>query len=308
MADTTNTYSSLTNEQKTYFERKLLSRLLPNLVFAKYGQKKSMPKNEGDKINFRRFNSLAAATTPLTEGVTPDGAALDITKVEAQVAQYGNFVRITDKLDMVGLDPVLSETAGLLGENAALVLDTVVRDEVCAGTSVQYAGARASRDAITASDVVTAAEIKKAVRTLRRNNAKPIDGKYFVGIIDPDVAYDLMNDALWQDVSKYNGGTAIMAGEVGRLGGVRFIETTNTKTAENTGKIAVHMSMIIGKDAYGVVDVEGSSRPEMIVKALGSAGTDDPLNQRASSGWKCMFTCKRLQELAMVRIESSVTA
>jgi len=87
MADTTNTYSSLTNEQKTYFERKLLSRLLPNLVFAKYGQKKSMPKNEGDKINFRRFNSLAAATTPLTEGVTPDGAALDITKVEAQVAQ-----------------------------------------------------------------------------------------------------------------------------------------------------------------------------------------------------------------------------
>lgn len=308
MADATNTYGGLSVEQKTFYERTLLKRLLPILVFMKYGQKKSIPKNQGDKVNFRRFNSLPKITTPLTEGVTPEGAALDITKIEAKVEQYGNFVRITDKLDMVGIDPVLTETAGLLGENAAETLDTIVRDEVCSGTSVMYAGGKANRDALAAGDVLTSTDIRKAVRALRRNNAKPADGKYFVGIIDPDTAYDLMNAPLWQDVSKYNGGTAIMAGEVGRLGGVRFIDSTNTKVVENTGNVNVHMTMILGKDAYGVVDVEGSAKPEMIVKSLGSAGTDDPLNQRASSGWKNMFTAKRLQELSMVRIEHAVSA
>ena len=307
MADTTNTYGGLTNEQKIFYERTLLKRLLPRLVFAQYGQKKSVPKNQGDKVNFRRFNSLPTTTAPLTEGVPPAGAALNVTKVEAKVEQYGNFVRITDKLDLVGIDPVLTETAGLLGENAAETVDEIVREEVVAGTSVMYAGGRANRDAVTAADVLTSTDIRKAVRTLRRNNAKPKDGKFFVGIIDPDIAFDLMNDPLWQDVSKYNGGTAIMAGEVGKLGGVRFIETTKTKVVENTGNVPVHMAMIIGKDAYGVVDVEGSAKPQMIVKPFGSAGTDDPLNQRATSGWKNMFTAKRLEELAMVRIECAVT-
>ena len=303
MADTINTYGSLTNEQKTFYERTLLKRLLPNLLFMKYGQKRNIPKNEGDKINFRRFNSLAAATTALTEGTTPTGATLDITKVEAQVQQYGNFVKITDKLDMVGIDPVLTETSQLLGENAAETMDLIVRDEVSAGTTVLYAGTAGTRDGITASDVMTSTLIRKAVRTLRKNNAKPVDGKYFIGIVDPEVAYDLMNDSLWQDVSKYNGGEAIKSGEIGRLGGVRFFETTQVKVDNNTSSVPIHLCMIIGKDAYGVVDVEGSAKPEMIVKQLGSAGTDDPLNQRASAGWKSMFCAKRLQELAMARIE-----
>ena len=65
--------------------------------------------------------------------------------------------------------------------------------------------------------------------------------------------------------------------------------------------------MIIGKDAYGVVDVDGKVKPENIVKGFGSAGTADALDQRATSGWKAMFTAKRLDEDCMVRIEHAVT-
>lgn len=88
---TTQTYASLTQEQKTFYDRTLLSRLLPNLVFQKYGQKKPVPKREGDTVNFRRFNSLTAATTALTEGVTPAGSSLSITAITATVAQYGKL-------------------------------------------------------------------------------------------------------------------------------------------------------------------------------------------------------------------------
>ncbi|MBQ9993370.1 MAG: N4-gp56 family major capsid protein, partial [Clostridia bacterium] len=95
MANTPNTLGVLTAEQKTFYERTLLGRLLPNLVLYKYGQKKSVPKNEGKAVNFRRFNSLAAATTPLTEGQPGDGQSLDITTIVANLAQYGDYVTIT---------------------------------------------------------------------------------------------------------------------------------------------------------------------------------------------------------------------
>ena len=309
MATTTQTYANLTAEQKTFYDRTLLSRLLPNLTFLKYGQKRPMPKNEGATINFRRFNSLSVPASSLTEGVTPDGANLSITAVNATVAQEGNWVRLSDKISMVGIDPVLTEAAALMGENAAETLETRCADVIFKGTSQQYAGGAASASAIAAGKVVNSEEIKKAVRTLRNNNAKPLEGGYYIGFCDPSVAYDLQNDTLWQDISKYNGAENIMKGEIGRIHGVRFILTTMCPTDATTATAGtLHKTLIIGKDAYGVVDVDGSSKPEIIIKPTGSAGTEDPLNQRASCGWKAMATTVRLQELAMVCIQSMASA
>jgi N4-gp56 family major capsid protein len=309
MATTTQTYGNLTAEQKTFYDRTLLSRLLPNLTFLKYGQKRPMPKNEGDTINFRRFNSLDVPAASLTEGVTPDGTTLSITAVTATVAQEGNWVRLSDKISMVGIDPVLTESAALMGENAAKTLETRCADVIFKGTSQQFAGGAASAAAIAAGKVVNSEEIKKAVRTLRNNNAEPLEGGYYIGFCDPSVAYDLQNDSLWQDISKYNGAENIMKGEIGRIHGVRFILTTMCPTDATTATAGtLHKTLIVGKDAYGVVDVNGSSKPEIIIKPTGSAGTEDPLNQRASVGWKAMAVTVRLQELAMVCIQSMATA
>jgi N4-gp56 family major capsid protein len=309
MATTTQTYGNLTAEQKTFYDRTLLSRLLPNLTFLKYGQKRPMPKNEGDTINFRRFNSLDVPAASLTEGVTPDGDNLSITAVTATVAQEGNWVRLSDKISMVGIDPVLTESAALMGENAAKTLETRCADVIFKGTSQQYAGGAASAAAIAAGKVVNSEEIKKAVRTLRNNNAEPLEGGYYIGFCDPSVAYDLQNDSLWQDISKYNGAENIMKGEIGRIHGVRFILTTMCPTDATTATAGtLHKTLIVGKDAYGVVDVNGSSKPEIIIKPTGSAGTEDPLNQRASVGWKAMAVTVRLQELAMVCIQSMASA
>ena len=309
MATTTQTYGNLTAEQKTFYDRTLLSRLLPNLTFLKYGQKRPIPKNEGDTINFRRFNSLDVPAASLTEGVTPDGDNLSITAVTATVAQEGNWVRLSDKISMVGIDPVLTESAALMGENAAKTLETRCADVIFKGTSQQFAGGAASAAAIAAGKVVNSEEIKKAVRTLRNNNAEPLEGGYYIGFCDPSVAYDLQNDSLWQDISKYNGAENIMKGEIGRIHGVRFILTTMCPTDATTATAGtLHKTLIVGKDAYGVVDVNGSSKPEIIIKPTGSAGTEDPLNQRASVGWKAMAVTVRLQELAMVCIQSMATA
>lgn len=303
----TQTIAGLTQENKTFYERTLLKRALPNLVFYKHGQKKPMPKNEGDTVQFRKFNSLDPATQPLTEGVTPAGKALSITTLTATVNQYGDYIETSDKISLVGIDPVVTESTELLGEQAGLTIDTVIRDILCAGTTVQYAGGRTSTDAITAADVLTSTEVKKAARNLKKNNIAPFDGKYYLGVIDAEQSYDLQNDPLWQDVSKYNGGTAIMDGEIGRIGKVRFIETENLNVKQNASSIDVHCALIFGKDAYGVIDINGKSKPEIIVKGLGSSGTSDPLNQRATVGWKALFTAVRLNELALCRVETAVS-
>lgn len=303
-----NTLGGLSVENKTFYNRTLLKRMLPYLVFCRYGQKKPLPKNEGDTISFRRVESLAPATTPLTEGVTPDGSKIQITEVRATVQQYGDFVEVTDKLDLVGIDPVITETSEILGEQAGLTIDNVVRDVVCAGTTVQYIGNKTGTAALTASDKISYAEIKKAVKTLKNNNVRPLEDGSYVGLIDPDTESDITDDPMWVDVSKYNGGTKIMDGEIGKLAGVRFVVTTETLIKKGASDLPVHCTMIIGDGAYGVTDVEGSTnKPKIIVKPFGSSGTEDPLNQRQTQGWKALFTAIRLNELAMVRIEHAVS-
>lgn len=358
LGNVTNGVTSTAQENKVFYDRVLIERLLPNLLFAKYGQKRPYNRHEGDTVNFRKFNSLNPATTPLTEGVTPDGSALVVTSVQATVRQYGDYIKVSDRLDMLGIDPVITQAAEVLGEQAALTIDSIVRDVVVAGTNKQYAGGKDSRFKIEATGKISAAEIKKAVRTLKNYDARPLEDGFFIGIVDPDIAYDLQSDSLWQDVSKYNGGENIIKGEIGKLAGVRFVETTNVKvvnggatasatytltsdTAINPNKayytqggtspnytyslvaspvaaslntyyepsanIELHCAMIIGKDAYGIVDVNGSSKPEIIVKPAGSAGSADPLNQRSTVGWKADFTAVRLNEEAMVRLEVAVS-
>lgn len=303
------TQASLSPTMQTYYDKKLLARLLPNLVHLKWAQKKPIPRNGGKTINFRRFSPLGHATTPLVEGVTPAGNSLAMTEIEATVDQYGDFVPISDVLDLTAIDPVLDETSEVLGEQAAQTLDVIARDILAAGTTVQYANGKLSRATIAATDVLTVLEVRKARRTLKRNNAKPIDGTNYLGIVEPGAVFDLQSDPKWEEPAKYAGSGQIFSGEIGRLYGVRFVETSYAKVFEDAGASGADVlaTMIIGKDAYGMVDVNSSGAVKNIIKGFGSGGTADPLDQRATSGWKALFTVKILEQLAMVRIEHGVS-
>ena len=224
---------------KTFYDRKLLDTAKTRFVHANFGQKRSIPRNNGKRVEFRKYNLFTPDTGALTlvEGVTPTGQNLSQSKVEAEVKQYGAYVEISDLLEMTSYDPVIADSAELLGEQLGTVIEWVTRDAMCETTNVQYAGGAASRVALTASDKLTVAEIRKAVRTLKKNKARPfvtaMDGSarkpHFICICSPDATYDLQNDALWQDVSKYSNAEQIYSGEIGRLFGVVFVEATEAK-------------------------------------------------------------------------------
>lgn len=215
-----------------YYDRALLENMTPQMVHDMDAQKRPLPPNNGRTVQFRRFTPFPAQTKPLVEGVTPVGKTLEETAFRATVKRYGDYVGTTDELDLFMLDNMHAETAKLLADQAALSLDTISRDALNTGLNVQYANGKAGRAALTAADKLTYAEIKKAVRTLKRNNVKPCSDGFFHAIVHPDVVHDLTSDTMWVDVAKYQDKAAIQNNELGTIYKVKFFESTNAKTFE----------------------------------------------------------------------------
>ena len=299
--------NDLSVEMKTFYSDYLIDNAKPLLVHDQFAQKHPIPKNGGKIIEFRKYSPFAKALTPITEGVTPDGNKLNVTKMTAEIAQYGDYVELSDVLLLTAIDNNLVEATKLLGNQAGETLDTVTREVIVGGTNVQYAGGKSDRSALTASDKLTVDDCFKAARFLKTQKAKKIDG-YYVAIIHPDVAYDLMRSEDWINAAQYAGSSQLFEGEIGRVAGIRFVETTEAKIFAKEGASGkdVYATLVLGADAYGVTEIEGGGL-QHIVKQLGSSGTADPLNQRATVGWKAIKTAERLVEGYMVRIESCST-
>lgn len=304
------TDSGLSAENKTFYDRTLLESAKPNLIHSQFGQKRPIPKNGGKKIEFRRYGALPKALTPLTEGVTPDGRKLTVTSIEAEVHQYGDYVALSDVLDLTAIDNNVLEATKAIGNQAGLTLDTITRNILQAGTNVQYcpkvgaSGTTAvtSRADIDATCKLTVDEIKKAVATLKANNVPKISGSY-VAIIHPYAAYDLMSDPAWEEMHKYTSAENMYEGEIGRIAGVRFVESSEALIVKTSTNPAVFCTLVLGENAYGITEVTGGGL-KTIIKQLGSAGTADPLDQRSTVGWKAMQTAEILQQNYMIRIES----
>ncbi len=382
------TQNSMSAQMRAYYDANILRHATPNMVHTQFGQKRVIPKNGGNQISFRRLAPLGAALTPLTEGVTPDGNSLTWSKVTATLCQYGDYVTLSDMLCLTAIDDNLNEAGAMLGNQAGETIDAVVREAINGGTNVQYAENKSARYLLvggedSGNDYLSVDAVKNAVRTLKHNKAKKIKGSY-VAIIHPDTAYDLMNDSKWENVKTYADPKDMYNGEIGRIHGVRFVESADAKIfsakdlskasrtltyVSNSGKVItisetltaddikdiasrkiilneklytvssatantitvaetisdapsgtddfkiypgeagakgrdVYSTLILGQDAYGVTELSGGGI-ENIIKQLGSGGTADPLNQRATTGWKATLAATVLVDEYMVRVETA---
>lgn len=303
------TQESLSDEMKVFYEDTLIDNAEPKLVHDMFADKYPIPKNGGKTIEFRKYSPLAKATTPLTEGVTPAGNGLSVSAITSTVNQYGDYIKISDMLSMTAIDNNVVQATKLLGSQSGRTLDTITREIINAGTNVIFAAksdgtevmTRATLDATCSLSVDT---IYRAAAQLESMNADGVDGESFVAIIHPYAAYDLMRSEEWIDVHKYAKPENIYKGELGKIGNVRFVKSTEAKIWKDdtcpTG-LAVFSTLVVGARAYATTEVEGGGL-QHIVKQLGYG--EDPLNQRASVGWKATKTAEILTQEYMVRIES----
>lgn len=318
MANTTLT--QLPANIQGFYDRNLLERAEALLVHDKFAQMRPLPSKNGTRTNFRRYSNLAVATTPLTEGVTPSGSQLSVTDINATVVQYGDFVTLTDMVDVHGLDNTVAEATDILGYQAGQTLDEVWRDAVVPSlANVVTIGA--SEGATVAGDTITVASIKQAILQLKNQNAmkmtpminaangegtSPIRSAYW-GIIHPDVVFDLEDQTGFISAEEYASTKTLAEGEVGAVKDVRFIETTQAyiNTDGGDGTVDTYHTAIFGENAYGVVNVRGKGNMSVIVKPLGSAGTADPLDQRSTVSWKCTTVSKILNDAFACKVVSS---
>lgn len=304
--------NTLTPEMKTYYDTELLENARPEMIHAQFGRKQSIPKGRGKSIEWRKFNTLANAAV-LVEGVIPTGQKLGVSFINDNIDQYGTYVSVSDMLELTAIDPVILEGQTELSASAGRTQDELTRNDLMAGTNVIYAQKVvsgtltdvATRAGLDATAKLTPDTINRAVTALKKMNAPTINGDY-VAIIHPSVAYDLRASAEWLDVHKYAQPEEIFNGEIGKLHGVRFVETTQAKIFKggsgDPSGLAVYATLVLGKDAYGVVDVEGGGL-QMIVHNKTEAG--GPLDQFSTIGYKLTTNgAKILYEDRMVRIES----
>lgn len=307
---------SLSAEMKTFYEKRLLDQAEPLLVHNQFGDKYPIPAGSGKKIEFRKYSALPKALTALTEGVTPAGNSLTVTTVEGTVKQYGDWIQLSDMLQMTAIDNNVVQATKLLSSQAGRTLDTVTREVLAGGTNVIYApkvvdGAETevlSRSTLTPECVLTPFVVMRAAATLEAMNTPKIDGSYVL-ITHPYCRETLQESPGWVDVVKYKEGNNTFSGEIGKIGDVRVVTTSEAKVindstcpvVEESTYYSVFTSLLLGANAYGVTELENGGL-QHIVKQLGYG--EDPLNQRSSCGWKATSVAVRLCEEYMVRIES----
>ena len=293
---------------KTFYDRVLLDRTTPNLIYTNFAQERPIPLRSGKIIEFRRFASLATAVTPLTEGTPPSLKDLTVTATTATVAQYGDAVGFSDLVSTTTIDPILTETTEILADQAAQTIDEICREILVAGTSVRYASTAVSRVTVGAAMILTPAEVRLAVLDLKLGRARKING-FYQALIHPRAAHDLMNSAEWREIQNFHQSGRPMDGSLGTLYGVKFWESDVARVYVNAGvggTVDVFASLFFGANAWGMVRLAGHNL-QTYFKPKGSAGTADPIDQQQSLGWKVTFTAKILTDAFMLRLEHSTS-
>lgn len=312
---------------QAYYDRNLLDRAIPADVHGRFGQVRPIATRSGNQIKFRRYESLPPATTPLSEGVTPSGSQITTTDVTATLSQYGDYVNVSDMVDLTNQDAVLTEVGMVLGEQAGVTVDQVRRDVLVAGTNVIYTNGAARN---TLNTVLSSVALRTAIRFIGRQNGKylknliPADQNVgtlgirsaYIGLVHPDTEAQMESIPGYIPVSEYSDAMKAEDDECGSYRNVRFFRSTNCKVFVNSGLAVgtdgmistgavsndVYVTLIVAANAYGVCPLSGNAL-QNIIKPIGSAGAADPLNQRATSGWKAITTTQILNQNWLTRIE-----
>ena len=302
----------MTDELKETYNRRMLSVLVKNLVYANYGRKDGIPTRGGKSIEWRRFERLTVGSHILTEGTPPTATTGTISKVEATVSQYGAYAQLSDLLETQSFDPLLDAYAQEFGRQMAEELDMVVRDVVTATTTVQYAGAATAvgtsvSGAVGSGDYLSAAELLEAKRTLARVDARPINGRY-ICLLHPDNTKDLFQDpdiveAFETAAADRGSNNPLATGILGDWMGIRFVETSALNKASSYGMSGadVYDVMLIADEAYGVTQIDALAA-QMIIHPRGTGGHTDPLEQYSTVGWKASLAAKILDQNRLVKI------
>lgn len=312
-----NKTTDLSDTMKVFYETEMLENSREKLVFQQLGRKQTLPANHGKTVEWRKWNTLPDVHV-LTEGVIPEGQKLGMTALTVEITQHGDYVTISDQLELHAVDDSILGATEELGATAGKTFDKLVRNKLMGNANTVFADVlKADGTFVSTPDTraalatalgtsgqtakLTPTVINKAVTKLRKANAPYYSGNKYVCVIHPSVAFDLRESKGWIEAHQYAATEQIFNGEIGELHGVRFVESTLAPIVKQGDK-SIYLTMFFGKDAFGVVDPSGATM-ETIIKGREQAG--GPLNQFSTVGVKFSMAATVLYPDRMVTVESS---
>lgn len=334
----TNTYGSISQRTAAWAATEMLAHALPIECAARFAMTKDIPKNTADNASFRRAIPFPPATTPLAEGVTPAGRAMQYENVTVALQQLGDYVEITDKIQDMSEDPVLKDATTLCGEQAAETIETLLWGVMRGGTAMAQTNGGTTRSSInTALTGATGKTLlQNAVRTLKGQRARMVTemlagspnygtspvGAAFFGFGHTDFEPDLQGITGWVPVENYGQNMKAVPYEVGKIGSVRFVLSPVFTPFYGAGaaiggsgmksqggvNVDVYPMVIVGKESYANVALRGAKAMTPMVLNPGTPRGGDPLGQRGSVGWKTYYAGMRVNETWMYRLDAGVTA
>ena len=320
-----------------FYVRTLLERIDPYLVWGQFGDQKRMRKGHGNQIKFRRYHALDTTPVELPEGVPPTGKRLNSTDITQIIRYYADVVWLTDELILESIDPVMAESAEILGEQAGQIIDQVHRNYLVAGTNMSGALDDFGNTTATRTNIagrLNKVFMDKAIRILSIAHAREITpgigltekfggasvSPSFWAIMGPQTTFDFNNVPGRTLVKDYAANAGVLMSERGAYGRIRLVEsgypriwldggssTVPTGIASNASAVDVHATVIFGSRSHGAIKMDGRAL-EFIVKQLGSSGTADPVNQIASTAWKAAAAAVITNDNWMLRLEHGVSA
>ena len=264
--------------------------------------------HNGASVTFDIYDNMAAATGALGEAVDVVPVALGDSTAVVTLVEYGNAVETTAKLRGTSFLNVDADAANIIGYNMVDSLDQVVAAVAAGGTNEILPTGRAATINIIAGDDITANQTRTAAAKLRTASAPGFENGNYVGMIHPNVAFDLRSEAAVTDVIAYQirqDGAAVRNGSIGTWGGVEFIENprAHIQAGAGGGGIDVYDTIIAGRQALakGFSRAPGFGEQPQIVYGP----TTDYLRRFVSVGWYHLCGYSRFREACLQRVESA---
>lgn len=301
----------LTAEMSTYYEKVFLARAEYEYIFNQGAQMRTMPANEGKVVNFTRHTPLATATTALTEGTNPAEVALTASTVSAQLAEYGTTVKISRFLSLTSIDANNKEKIEVVGQNMGETLDELTRNELFTGATVQLAGGKTALTDVAISNTLSVDELRKAVRTLKKNKARRYQDRTapWLGKLGPDTSFDLQGDSAFISADIYdNGATKMYNGELGKIHGVRLVESPNQYESVDAGASSadIFSNFVHGDQAFGCIDLVGD-KPRLFIIPHTKIDSGNAAGRFSLVSWAASYVCKTLNANWLINIKTGAT-
>jgi N4-gp56 family major capsid protein len=309
--------TGLSAAMSIFYDKTFLERAKTELRHDFGADVKNIPANSGKSIAFTRFTPLAIITTSLSEATTPSSVDMTAATVSCTLADYGNWTQVGSLYSMTSIEDGLTEHVSVHGQNAGESIDQLIRTELVSGATTLLPSTQTavtSTSAIHTTDTLTGLEIRRAVRTLKKNKAQRFPGGLYRAITGPDTAMDLFGNSEWLDAHRYTTADAIERGVIGKLHGVEFVETNNQHYALTAGfstsatnMANVYSTFLFGAHAYAIVNLGSHKAPMVYVKNPGASSTDNPLDQFSTVGWKMPFAVKTLNANWLINLKTGAT-